>query len=298
MKLAVHIMLNSGARQFNEEISEKIAISFARYPQVSCRLHSCDPSSIGTEISKAVKSSADIICAAGGDGTVSLVVNYLIDNQLPLGIVPLGTLNHLAKDLGIPLDLDKSVDVVCSGRTAEIDVGEVNGNHFINNVSIGVYPKIVQLRDRLQSYIGKWPAMVLASVVVLAKIALFHVQVEWDDHVIRRIVPVLFIGNNAYETSWPDTGSRKSLNKGILWLLVIRSKGGWAKLRAIILSLAGKSDEGQEIEIFETAGLTIRAFRRTMTIGIDGETLKIRSPLNFRCHPAALKVRVPADFVQ
>ena len=255
MKLAVDVILNSSAGQVSEEITERIMTSFARYPDVTCQAHTCSPDTVKLEISRAIERGTDTVCAAGGDGTVSLVANHLIDNRCSLGILPLGTLNHLAKDLRIPLDLDQAVDVVCSGNTVPIDVGEVNGIYFVNNVSIGIYPKIVQLRGRLQSSVGKWPAMIIASIVVLTRIAWFRVQVEWNDHVIHRIVPLLFIGNNPYETSWPDAGTRKSLNKGILWLMIVRSKGLWQKVRAIILALAGKADQTQEIEVFETANL-------------------------------------------
>ncbi len=296
MKKIIYVVLNSCAGQVSEQLADEVLRSFSRYPEVTCEIRACDPASISAAISKAIDAGGEIICSAGGDGTVSTVANNLINKNASLGILPLGTLNHLAKDLGIPLDLDQSVDVICSGKTARIDVGEVNGVYFVNNVSIGIYPKIVQLRDRLQSYLGKWPAMIIASIVVLTRIAWFRVQVEWNNHMVHRMVPLSFIGNNRYETSWPDTGTRKSLNEGILWLMIASSKGVWQKLRAVILALAGKPDKAQELEIFEIPSLIIRTFRGNVTVGVDGETVKLRSPLIFRSHPAALKVRVPADF--
>ena len=96
------------------------------------------------------RNEVDVIVAGGGDGTIHTIAAVLAGTGVPLGILPLGTLNHFAKDLGIPMELHDAVDVVAAARGVNVDVGEVNGIVFINNSSIGVYPYMVLDRERLR----------------------------------------------------------------------------------------------------------------------------------------------------
>src|SRR5262249_39207144 len=116
----------------------------------------------------AVRARAPAIVAGGGDGTINTVASIVVGTGIPLGLLPLGTLNHFAKDLGIPLTIDEAVGVVLGGRTIEVDVGEVNGKIFLNNSSLGLYPRIVRLRERSEARgIWKWPVAAWATLRVL-----------------------------------------------------------------------------------------------------------------------------------
>jgi diacylglycerol kinase family enzyme len=108
----------------------------------------------------AVREGANPVVAAGGDGTLNAVTSVLVDGDRTLGVLPIGTLNHLAKDLRIPLDLDGAVQTLLEGVVANVDVAEVNGQIFLNNSGLGLYPKIVRHREKLQDQLGhgKWPA--------------------------------------------------------------------------------------------------------------------------------------------
>ena len=126
---------------------------------------------IADALKTAVGERPSAIVAAGGDGTVSAVVAAIVDTDIALGVLPLGTLNHFAKDLGLPLDLEAAVDRLLSGATRRVDVGEVNGRTFVNNSSLGLYPDIVRDRERQQKRLGrrKWPAFALACLSALRR---------------------------------------------------------------------------------------------------------------------------------
>ena len=111
-------------------------------------------------VRRALTNGVRAVVAGGGDGTVGSVAGTLAGTDRPLGVLPLGTLNHFAKDLGLPLELAGAARVVCEGREASVDVGEVNGRVFVNNSSLGLYPRIVRRRERLQARegSGKWSA--------------------------------------------------------------------------------------------------------------------------------------------
>ena len=147
----VACIVNGGARSNTAaQLSDRVAALF--------REHGAKAETIvvnhGRELTPIARRYAEDGCrtivAAGGDGTVNAVASALVGTQSALGVIPLGTLNHFAKDAGIPLDLDAAVDTVINGTTKLVDVGELNGHIFINNSSIGLYPAIVQERSEHQ----------------------------------------------------------------------------------------------------------------------------------------------------
>ena len=126
-----------------------------------------DVDNIAQAIDEAVEGGAQVIVIGGGDGTVSTAAAALVDTDVALGVLPMGTLNHFAKDQQIPLDLAGAVRTVVDGRVKRVDVGEVNGSIFINNSSLGIYPEIVRLRGRLG--FGKWMGLAAATWMVLRR---------------------------------------------------------------------------------------------------------------------------------
>ncbi len=138
--------------------------------------------SVDGAIAAAKAERPDVLVAAGGDGTLTAVAAALVDTEIVLGVLPLGTLNHFAKDLGIPLELEGAAGTIVAGRTTRIDVGEVNGRVFVNNSSIGLYPEIVADRERQQRRLGrgKWPALAWASWAALRRYPFLDVTLRID----------------------------------------------------------------------------------------------------------------------
>jgi YegS/Rv2252/BmrU family lipid kinase len=290
----VHVIVNPAAGFLQTDNAQEVQSSFERHPQVKCTLHPVrHPEAVSRYVSEAIDSGADVIVAGGGDGTVSSVVNLIAEKSVVLGVLPLGSLNHLAKDLNIPLDLDEAVDVICEGKTMAMDLGEVNGRFFVNNVSIGAYPKALYIRDQWRQYIGKWPAMAAAFLVMLVSFSWFPIRLESDGKTKRRLVPLLLVGNNAYSTTWPDLGSRPVLDSGHLWVLILKKVRVLRRFWVMFLALLGKLEHVEEAEIIETPELVVRSYRRRIAAGIDGERVKLTTPVTVKSHHKALQVRVP-----
>src|SRR5207244_3867283 len=126
---------------------------------------------------QAARSNADIIIAGGGDGTINSVAAAAMESGKTMGVLPFGTMNHFAKDLHIPLDLEGAIETIVAGQAIEIDVGEVNGRIFVNNSSLGLYPSIVRERQKQQHLgWGKWPAYVWAALAVLRRYPFLDVR--------------------------------------------------------------------------------------------------------------------------
>ena len=185
-----------------------------------------DGVSVPEVVRQAIRAGAPAVVAAGGDGTVSAVASALIGGEVPLGILPVGTLNHFAKDLGLPLALEEAVEVVQNGNVRVVDAGEVNGRIFLNNSSIGVYPRLVELRDRYRERgITKWIAAAWAGLAVLRLRPFMGVRIESPEGVLLRRTPFVLVGNNEYHMSGLHPTSRESLTGGKLALYVMKAQG-------------------------------------------------------------------------
>ncbi len=252
-------------------------------------------SSIVDLAKSAVQQNYDVIVAGGGDGTINAVASTLIAfPNVRLGILPLGTLNHFARDLNIPTDIVEAVEVICNGFSEPIDVGCVNGNYFLNNSSVGLYPAIVKLRENLQAGgYGKWWAAALSSLRILARFRRLDLEVQLSGHtVVKRKTALLFVGNNAYEMTAGNLGKRFSIDQGKLWVNIPTSPtrfGLFASLARLIFGLERPADT----LIFDSTSLAVISRKKMLTVAADGEVLHLKPPLNYHILPRALNVIVP-----
>ncbi len=161
----------------------------------------------------------DTIVIGGGDGTVQAAASVLAASDLPLGILPLGTLNHFARDLGLPLDLEAALRVVAAGRIRLVDVGEVNGRVFINNSSLNIYPQLVAEHERYRRHgPARWLAAALALYRVSWRLTRPRVRVLAPGRQAEHRTGCLFIANNMYRLDAFASAKRMRLNDGELCL--------------------------------------------------------------------------------
>jgi diacylglycerol kinase family enzyme len=239
----------------------------------------------------AVADGCRVAVAAGGDGTVNAVASAVLGKEIAFGILPTGTLNHFAKDLGLPLDLADAVRTIAQGAVRRVDVGQVNGRLFLNNSSIGVYPRVVELRQRQQSAgSGKWLAALWASLAVMRRRPFMGVRIRTADETIVRSTPFVFVGNNRYRMVGIRAASRESLTEGRLALYVMH-----ASRRRSLVSLAARVlwrgvDKVEELELFDVTEATIETRRSRLQVALDGEVTVLGSPLEYRILPRALPV--------
>lgn len=243
----------------------------------------------------AAKGHPEAVVAGGGDGTISTVAEELTGTDIPLGVLPLGTLNHFAKDLGIPLDLEGAVGVILGGRITKVDVGEVSGHIFLNNSSIGVYPRLLRLRERYRERgRSKWIAAFWAMLAVLRRHSFMAVRIVADGETIVRRTPFVFVGNNAYRMEGLNAGSRDSLTDGRLAIYIMNANGRRSLLWLAWSVLIGRARRIQELEMLSVLEAQVETRRPKLQVALDGEVLEERDPLGYRVRPAALAVFTPA----
>ena len=245
---------------------------------------------------KACKANFDVIVAAGGDGTINAISGEILKSKNhKLGVLPMGTYNHFARDLGIPAELDAAVEIIVAGHHEAVDAAEVNGEVFVNNSSIGFYAEMVRMRERLQKSgsTKRWAAL-WASLRILLRFRTFYLEVQ-PKHgpPIRRRTGMLFVGNNIYETGFPQPGIRKSLSEGKLWAMLPEISTRWHLLWSLG-ALVFRKKNTSSVLTFEAAEMTVSTRRRSLKVAVDGEVLQMKPPLCYRILPKSLLVLMPA----
>jgi diacylglycerol kinase family enzyme len=252
-------------------------------------------SDIDRLVREAVAEHPRMLVAAGGDGTISTAAAALAGTDIALGVLPFGTLNHFAKDLGIPLELEASVQTIIENNVVAVDVAEVNGRVFINNSSLGLYPDIVRDRERRQSRLGrgKWRSFLWASLSVLRRFPFLIVRIEVESVKRDFITPVVFIGNNEYQMQGFDIGARESLERGVLCVYIVKKQRRAALFRLSLAALLGRLEQERDFESLTATELVIETNRKRVLVSTDGEVQPMSSPLHYRARPRDLHVIVP-----
>lgn len=265
----------------------------AAFPGADIRL--LEAAEVPDAVRAAVESGARVV-VGGGDGTMGCAAQALADRPgSEVALLPLGTLNHLARDLGIPAELDAAAALALGGRPSPVDVAVVNGHRFVNNASIGLYPFMVRRRDDARERHGlpKWLATLPAAWTALSRLPHHRLRIDMGQGARPLVTSMLFVGNNLYALEAGSVGTRASLHDGKLSVFAVshRTRVGllWFALRAAL----GRADRKTDfIAIGEPETLTVSG-GRSIEIALDGEVLRLASPLRFHVERGALAVVAP-----
>jgi diacylglycerol kinase family enzyme len=293
---AVIINATSGAGD-KEEVRERLTDFFKSRDAKAQILFARDGAEIVSLAERAVAENCSPIIAGGGDGTINAVASHIVGTNRTLGVLPLGTLNHFAKDMKVPLELEEAARVCVEGRVARVDVGEVNGRIFLNNSSLGLYPSIVREREKLQHRLGhgKWRAFFWASLTVLRRYPFLNVRLSTDEKELARTSPFIFIGNNEYEMENFNIGSRSCIDKGELSLYIAHRTGRLGLVRLATRALLGGLRNEEDFDALCTKEIWIETRRPRLRVATDGEVTIMPTPLHYRVRPGALNVLVPEE---
>jgi len=238
------------------------------------------------------------VVAGGGDGTVNAVAGKLAGTDTPLGVLPMGTLNHFAKDAGIPLNLAAAVRNLFTGQVTRVDVGEVNRRVFVNNSGVGFYPHFVRQREEQEKHGHvKRVAFMLALRAVVRRYIRLRIKVRMDQaDALEHVTPFLFVGNNRYQTSGLRIGTRSGLDSGRLWVCTAPTLGRRHVITVAMRTLFGGATD-QELSAFEAQELWVEPGTARVNVSADGEVSIMDAPLHYKIRPRALGVVVPSQVV-
>lgn len=248
-----------------------------------------DPSELAGQLRRAVSDGATALGVAGGDGSVNAAAQIAVAHDLPLMVIPAGTLNHLARDLGLA-SVDEAIQAFRGGYTQEIDVARIDGRVFLNTASIGSYVELVDRRERLEGRIGKWPAFVLAFFSLLFRSEPVAVRIDGAE----RKLWVAFFGNCVYTPRGVVPRSRSSLDDGLIDLRMLDARHGWARLRLMTAGIVGRAHRARGFEQRTVSRLEVVASEPPIRLARDGETFDGSSTFVVTKTSKELRVFVPA----
>lgn len=249
-------------------------------------------SALAAAVAAAAAERPAAVVVAGGDGSIGTAAGVLAGTGIPLAVLPRGTFNHFAKDIGMPLTIAEAAESIVSGDVACIDVGEVNGRCFVNNSSVGVYPAMVSLRDRIREERGwsKVRAAPMATWKVLRRFPVREVTIVANGSSTRARSPFVFVGNNRYDVGPRGVGERSRIDAGELSVYVARAESAWRLLWIAAKAAIRGSSRVTELDEMYVPELTLAVRGHGVLVSLDGESATLRSPLRYRIRPGALAV--------
>jgi diacylglycerol kinase family enzyme len=245
----------------------------------------------------ALASGVDALVAGGGDGTIRTAAARLAGGSVPLGVLPLGTLNHFARDLGIPVQVPDAIRLLQEGTVHALDVGEVNGEIFVNNSVLGLYPPVVKLRDRLrrEKQRGKWLATASALLKLLPRHAPLRVRIRAEGWELARKTRFVFVGNNEYAMNAFTYGAPLRLDSGDLYLYIAHSESRLGLIGLILLGLVRDLKATDYFDCRAAPEFTIDLPQRSVLVYLDGEVRTLETPLRYRTRLRDLRVILPRE---
>ena len=298
MTRPIVVLLNrgGGAVAADSEIVDKVgdALDEAGFDDFHVELIS--GGELPARCKKIAERGDELLVVGGGDGTISAAAGALAGTETVLGILPLGTLNHFARDLGIPAKIEEAVKLIAERPERRVDVAEMNDRIFINNSAIGLYPLMVLDRDLQRKRLGrsKRLAMVVASLRTLVRFGHQRLTLTVNDETTGRVdTPLLFVGNNDYRIDIGAPGQRESVEDGRLSVFVMRKKTRRGLIAASVRALLNRARPDDMVQLENVERLRVSSRKSMLAVSLDGEVVRAGPPLEYRIRPKALRVIAP-----
>jgi undecaprenyl-diphosphatase len=243
---------------------------------------------LGREIGVALHEGHTVV-ACGGDGTVNAVAQHVAGTEGLMAVLPAGTLNHFARDVGVE-DADTALTTLVHGDVARIDVGRAGERVFVNTLGFGIYPEVVRERAEAEHRLGRWFTLASSVARVAISFDALEGRIAADGRIRELKATAVFVGNNRFSTSPGSIGRRQALDEGLLDVRVVRARVG----------LLGRASAGWRVAIsrprrvIQTVAREVEVrLREPRLMAVDGEQDREHRSVRIRIEPAALRILVP-----
>ena len=293
MSQKLPVIVNAGggtAARAGDKLEDQVVAAFEK-AGVAIDLLLVPGEEVAKTLAKVLKTHKRV-AIGGGDGTLGSSAMAVVEAGATLGVLPLGTKNHLARQLGVGPELEKAVDAIAKGKSREIDIGRIGERGFVNNISIGLYPELVRVRD--DTPLPKAIANILAAWATLKRLRHHRLRVTIDGEAETIRTPMLFVGNNIYSLESGSLGQRESLEDGELGVYALAAKTRAGVIGFALAALRGKIDyEHDFAQLTACKTMGVDAHAGSLDVAMDGEPVRIPTPLKIEVMPRALKVFAP-----
>lgn len=297
----IHIILNpSSGRDNGNTLRETIERSLEEEGR-RCHIVELGPDETlqeaGERIARHAREQGALLVAAGGDGTVNAVASLCCEHALPMGVIPLGTFNYFAREMGIPTVPAEAAKLLAHGRLKPVAAGMAGDRLFLNNASFGLYSTIIRKREQASSRFGRMRIVAVLSAIASLWQAnrLFAIRFEVDGHEDVRRTSLVFVGNNTMQLENLGLDVARCTKADKLAVVLLKRTSRYETLRLLFRSLTRTLSDEARLEEFCADHFSVDAKRKRIDLVIDGEIVRCTTPLRFRIIPAALQVMVPQE---
>lgn len=238
-----------------------------------------------------------VIVAAGGDGTLNAVASQLLHQPIPLGILPLGTFNYVARVLNIPLDLLEAAKVIATGEPRSSHIAKINDQIYLNNASLGLYPLFIKRRELYNQKFGRFPLHAYTSGldVLIRDRKELKLEIEVDQKRYPVKTPLLFLGNNQLQLKEMNLKIAQCAALGEVAGVILAKSDKVSLFKTLVQLIRGKLEQAADVYSFSGDRVTVYSKKATLTVAIDGEIKEMYTPLQIHVEKNALKIMVPYD---
>jgi diacylglycerol kinase family enzyme len=259
-------------------------------------VHEVAPGALAERIGTLRRGGATRIAVSGGDGTITSAAAILVGTDCELAVIPGGTLNHLARDNGIPVEPKDAAELAATGSARPIDVARVNDRFFLNTSSVGAYVSFVRTRERLEQRMWYWPASFVAGLQMLFRMPRFHVHIDaaetGESKSYRACLVFISVGERDFDRGM--FGERTADGHRALHVIVVPN-GGPRRLVGLVFAAVfrGMRATLHEVDSFLVDHCRIEMRRPQGNVSYDGELERMTAPLDYRYHRDALLLVSP-----
>lgn len=274
--------------------AERLNDLFARR-DISLELTEFDPTTVGGDVRRLINSAPEAIIVAGGDGTIRSVAHHLTQSEVPLGVLPTGTMNVLGRDLGVPTDLEAAVDALVDAPVQRIDVASVNGKTFLCSSALAMMPHLGRVREHARGQSG-WPLLrlIARAIRIVRRFPRMRLRIVVDgyEHAVR--TSAIVVSNNPLSTQPAAMPGRERLDSGQLVVYATRDRSPWDLVSIAAKLMDGTWQADRRVRTYRGATAEIRSSQLGLTsVMSDGETDQLTMPLRYEIQPGALAVLAP-----
>lgn len=239
--------------------------------------------------------SRGVVVAAGGDGTLNAVAKKLMHTDIPMGIIPLGTFNYVARVLDIPIDIFQAAEVIATGAYRHVHVATINDHIYLNNASLGLYPLFIKKRELYNQRFGRFPLHAYTSGldVLLREHKSLKLSVNVDGQKYPVATPLIFFGNNQLQLCDMKLRIAECAANGKLAGVVVAKSDRLSLMKMLWKLIQGKIDQASDVYSFCAEQIQVDCKKNKLTVAVDGELIELQPPLKFAVKKSALKVMVP-----
>ena len=262
---------------------------FATYPVLR-------GSGIAEAAKRAAQDGADIVVALGGDGTQSAVANALVGSETVMAVLPGGTFNYFARELGVGDTVENAIDTILAGHVRRLDVGEVNGRVFLNNASFGFYPEILRRREAIYRRWGRSRIAAYWSVLVALRNIRDPMRLTLTQNGVTRDIStaLAFAARSGFQLESLGLEGVQAVRDGQVAFFIATGRRPRDLMAAALRLAIGTVAQGQDFELLIADEFLIEMRQKGRLLAFDGEKERMNGPFRLRVQRGALSVIVPA----